>query len=378
MLSSGRCPPFFTLSDMFCIAAFLVFGILAIFSATYRPLAKQAWHCVLRRVSFRPCDINFSDEVRGRLIGKLVFRHPRVAKFLDRWLDWISFAFVALSVWSVLYLAVAGLNLWVYGTCNPGNVESCSLSGEACGVDQASLSLGDAVKEGKIGTWAAGPFSRFAETLSRIPDRLKTWDPTAYVAPTGTTYIPLDPTKPTVLEVLDPSCRFCRKLFANMKEAGYETAANLTYLLYPIPNPKAESGYKFWSSPILASYVEAAKRVPLRANPSGVAPDWQLLERIFGERDDGTDWQTVFTMGLTEKELRETLRSFLTEIGYSTADVRRIESLAASSEIRDSLAVQKGIVEDQLRTIKIPTLLVGGRRYDRVVGVGTLVRAIRP
>ncbi len=357
---------------MFCIAAFLVFGILAIFSATYRPLAKQAWHCVLRRVSFRPCDIDFSEEVRGRLIGKLVFRHPRLARFLDRWLDWISFAFVVLSVWSALYLAVAGLNLWVYGTCNPSNVESCSLSGEACGVDQSSIGLLDAIKDGKLGTWIAGPFTRLAETVSRIPDRLKEWDASAYMAPTATTYAPFDDAKPAVLEVLDPSCRFCRKLFTNMKQAGLENAANLTYLLYPIPDPKAASGYKFWSSPILASYVEAVKRVPLRTNPSGVSPDWQLLEKIFGERTDGIDWQTVFTMGLTESDLRATMRGFLSEIGYAPQEVRAVESLAGSAEVRDALAVQKGIVEEQLRTIKIPTLLIGGRRFDRVVDPETL------
>jgi hypothetical protein len=44
---------------MFCIAAFIVFATLAIFSASFRPLAAKAWHCVLRRVTFRPCDISF-------------------------------------------------------------------------------------------------------------------------------------------------------------------------------------------------------------------------------------------------------------------------------------------------------------------------------
>jgi pimeloyl-ACP methyl ester carboxylesterase len=40
--------------------------------------------------------------------------------------------------------------------------------------------------------------------------------------------------------------------------------------------------------------------------------------------------------------------------------------------VRQSLAAQRAIVEERIRTIKIPTLLIGGRRYDRVVSEETL------
>ena len=37
-------------------------------------------------------------------------------------------------------------------------------------------------------------------------------------------------------------------------------------------------------------------------------------------------------------------------------------------EIASALAEQRRIVEEEIRTIKIPTFLYGGRRYDRVIG----------
>ncbi len=41
---------------MICIFAFFVFAFLAIFSVTYRPLAKEAFECVFRRITLRPCE----------------------------------------------------------------------------------------------------------------------------------------------------------------------------------------------------------------------------------------------------------------------------------------------------------------------------------
>lgn len=355
---------------MFCIAVFIVFGILAVFSASYRPLAAKAWHCVLRRVTFRPCDISFGEEMKGRLTGKLLFTHPALARFLNRWIDWLSFAFVALSIWSVVYVLNAGLNLWVYDTCDPRSAESCSLSGEACGVEQERLGMVQAVSEGRILEWATGPVTRLGETLSRIPDRLRAWDASDYLAPTATFRHPFDAAKPTVLEVIDPGCRFCKKLTRHLEEAGVMERANVSYLLYPISLPDGD--HKFVHSPLMASYIEAAKRVPAPSAPD-TPGDWQLLAKIFEEpAGDNEDIQTRFNIGMTRTDAEATLKRFLSEIGYTPADVDRIASLAAAAEVQDSLAEQRRIVEERIRTIKIPTLLLGGRRYDRVVDVETL------
>ena len=357
---------------MFCIAAFIVFAVLGIFSASYRPLVKKAWHCVLRRVTFRPCDINFSEEIKGKLLGKLIFTHPRLARFLDRWIDWLAFIFVVLSIWSLLYVANAGLNLWVYDTCNPKSAESCSLSGEACGVEQERLGFVHAVQTGRTGEWLVGPAVRFSQTVSRIPDRLKTWDAKEYLSPTATFYRAEDPAKPYALEIIDPSCTFCKKLTNNVQLAGAFERTNVSYLLYPIPRA-GSGGYKFPQSYLMASYIEATKSVPLTGGDKSVSPDWQLLEQIFSkEISGGLDLQTKFVMGFTAQQAEETLQSLLAKIGYVPEQISQISVLANSREIRDHLAIQKEIVEKKVRTIKIPTLLYGGRRFDRVVGVEKL------
>jgi len=362
---------------MFCIATFIVFGILSIFSATYRPLAKAAWHCTWRRMTLRPCDISFSEEMRGKLLSKLVFTWPRLAKFLDRWLDWISFAFVALSMWSLLYVANAGLNLWVYDTCNPSNAESCSLSGEACGVDQAKVGLIQAVQEGRIGEWATGPFVRFGETLSRIPDRLRAWKPEEYLSPKATFYRPRNPSKPYVLEVLDPGCKFCKKLTGNLKEAGVLDALNVSYLLYPIKKP-GEDGFHFPNSYLMASYIEATKDVLLPSVENNVPPDWQLLEHIFENTGEEVDLQTRFNMQFSPEEAERTLQGLLRSIGYSEAEVEQIARLSRSPDIAQRLQEQRRIVEEEIRTIKIPTLLLGERRFDRAVDIEKLKKYSPP
>lgn len=352
---------------MFCIASFIVFAILAVFSASFRPLAAKAWHCVLRRVTFRPCDISFGEEMKGKLIGKLIFTRPRLARFLNTWIDWLSFTFVTLSIWSLVYVANAGLNLWVYDTCDPRSAESCSLSGEACSINQARLGLVQAITEGRLGEWTTGPFTRFAETLSRIPDRLKTWNAREYLGPSATYYHPLDTEKPYALEIIDPGCTFCKKLTKNMKEAGAMDVLNVSYLLYPIPKA-GTGGTKFVHSGLIASYIEAIKHVPLANNTSAIAPDWQLIDQIFVDPPENeTDLQTTFNIGMTAAEAESMLHTLLRAIGYSDADVQRIATLASSQKVRDSLTAQRTIVEERIRTVKIPTLLLGGRRYDRVI-----------
>ncbi len=357
---------------MFCIAAFIVFSVLAIFSASFRPLAAKAWHCVLLRVTFRPCDISFGEEMKGKLVGKLIFTHPRLARFLSRWIDWLSFAFVILSIWSLLYVGNAGLNLWVYDTCSPSNVESCSLSGEACGVETESLGFFRAVSEDRFGEWFFGPFVRFVETVSRIPDRLRSWDAKEFLGQTATFYHEVDLTKPYVLEIIDPSCKFCKKLTAHLEEAGIFDRTNVSYLLYPIPLA-GTNGYKFPHSYLMASYIEATKDVSLSHGDKTVSADWQLLKKIFKSGNGGSvEIQEMFVMGFTALEAEKKLQSLLAEIGFQPQEVERISQLSRSKSIQERLDAQKVIVEQKIRTVKIPTLLFAGRRYDRVISIEKL------
>ncbi len=357
---------------MFCIAAFLVFAVLGIFSASYRPLVKKAWHCVVRRITFKPCDINFSEEVKGRMLGKIVLTHPRLYRFLDHWIDWLAFLFVLLSIWSVWTVFVSGLNYWVYDTCNPANVESCSLGGESCGIDQNSLTFTQALDQNELPRWIFGPVLRLGTAISRVPDRLRTWEAEAFVAPSRTYSRPFRPELPTALEVLDPSCQFCKKLLTNVEAAKVEDRYNFTYLLYPIPT-SGSGTYKFSNSYLMASYIEATKGMPSLTGASSTPADWLLLKKIFSG-SGSLDWQARFRLGMTKVQAEAQLKEFLAEIGFSPTSIDRIAVRAHSKEVEEKLATQRTIVERDLRTIKIPTMLIGGRRYDRVVSVNELSR----
>ncbi|MFN7161318.1 MAG: hypothetical protein ACK4NC_07005 [Candidatus Gracilibacteria bacterium] len=358
---------------MLCIASFIVFLILGIFSTYYRNLAGKAWYCVGRRLTFKPCDINFSQEIKGKIIGKMILTRPRLAKFIGKWIDWIAFAFVIATIWSIISVMITGLNLLVYDTCDPAAPESCSLGGESCGISANQMDLSTAIKFGKVGEWAVQPFVTFADTLSRVPARFQTWKAEEYLSPSATYYHTFDASKKIAVEAIDPGCIFCQKLFRNIKEAGFEKKYNLSYIVYPIVDTTTESGYKFKHSPLIASYLEAVKQVSIPANARDVPADWQLLEYIFiGKDGKDTELQYQINNVFTETEVTAKLHEILKSIGYSDADIVDIQSRASSEEVKRTLASQRHIVEKEMKTIKIPTIIFDERRYDRVVDVEKL------
>lgn len=354
---------------MFCIAAFIIFLILGIFSARYRKLAKKAWACVARKMTFRPCEIGFKEEAKNMLIGSLILTRPKLAKFLDKWIDTLATIFVILSLWSLLVVFQSGLNLFVYDTCTPQNAESCSLSGEACGVTSGGQTFFEAVKEFEVLSWTKEEVLFFVGTVSRIPDRFKDWKPEEYIDETATYYQPYDSQKPTALEVIDPGCKFCAKPFGNIKGAGFEERYNLTYIPYAIPSADASSGYKFPNSPLVISYLEAVKIIPLDSKDSKIPVDWRILERLFtGKASNGSSYQEQFNLLYSRQEAEEVLIGWLREMGYDEEQIRKIQTVVGSDTVKQRIEKQKETVEERIRTIKIPTIMFDGRRYDRVIG----------
>ncbi len=358
---------------MFCIAAFIIFAILGIFSASYRSLAKKAWKCTLRKMTFRPCDINFQEEAKARLLGRIIITKPRLAKFLDRWIGTFASVFVILSAWSLLVVLNSGLNLVVYDTCNPNNAESCSLAGEACGVSSGKPGFWLSLKEGYVLAWAKDKVFTLGETITMIPNRFKEWNPNDFTSEYNTYYRPYDSNKVVALEIIDPSCKFCAKLFGNIKDTSFADKYNLTYLVYPIPHNKHDNGYRFPHSRMIASYLEAVKLNPLAS--ATVPVDWQILERMFtGKDSDNIDYQIKFNTLYSAEEAEAVIRSWLGDMGYSEEEVDKIQQAAVSEEVNESLASQKDIVENKIQTIKIPTIMFDGRRYDRAVGQEKLAK----
>jgi hypothetical protein len=113
---------------MICILAMVVFGILGLFSATHRPLAKEAFDCVFRRLTLRPCNSGFDQKMKGKIVGKLLTRSPRSARFVNKNFEILSWIMVAIFFISMIYSGMAVYNIGVHGTCTPENPEMCAFT----------------------------------------------------------------------------------------------------------------------------------------------------------------------------------------------------------------------------------------------------------
>ncbi len=103
---------------MICIIALIVFGIMAIFSAKYRPVAKEALDCVFRRVTLRKCRSNLDVRLKGQITGKLMKKHPKLARFIYKKFEIISWILLAILLWSLVTSGIALYNYARYGNCN--------------------------------------------------------------------------------------------------------------------------------------------------------------------------------------------------------------------------------------------------------------------
>lgn len=110
---------------MICIIALVVFGILGIFSTTHREYARDAFDCVFRRVTLRPCNTGFDQKMRGKIVGRIFTHSPKVAGAVNKHFEAISWFFTILMIASFAYTAYGMYNLAVFGTCDPANPQNC-------------------------------------------------------------------------------------------------------------------------------------------------------------------------------------------------------------------------------------------------------------
>ena len=101
-----------------CIVALIVFGIMGIFSASQRALAKEALTCVFKRVTFRACNTGFAEKVKGKLLAKVLKRSTFMAKILNKYYEVFSWIFFVLMVGSTFWVFLGVYNFYVYGSCN--------------------------------------------------------------------------------------------------------------------------------------------------------------------------------------------------------------------------------------------------------------------
>ncbi|MEH3090376.1 MAG: hypothetical protein PGN24_12575 [Microbacterium arborescens] len=364
---------------MVCIVAFVVVLLGSAVSARYRRLLGRAASCAWRRVRLRACDTTFREDVKASLLAPLATRAPRLVRPASIGIEVVAWLLVLSMIVSVYLLGRSGLNLFVYGTCDKQDAQSCSLAAEMCSIDgapgfAATLATGDVV--GAFGQEAAS----LAETIAAVPSRLRTWDAAEYVSLAPSYLGGYRPDLPTAVEIIDPGCRFCAQLLRNVHESGFAENHNLTYLVYPIP---AETGSRFANSPLVARFLTAirlhdadlhgADRGPgaAPAAPTETA-DWHVLEQIFtGTVADGTAAQTWLNAA-DPAAAQQQLDAWVAEAGYTPDDIAAVHALAGSDAVAAELARVEVMVRDDIRTLAIPSLIAGGSLRSGLVDVDTL------
>jgi hypothetical protein len=366
---------------MFCIAAFIVLLFMGAVSARYRGYLKKAWTCTFRRVTFRPCDTTFKQDVKDHLLAPIAVRSPGLVRPASIALEVIAVLIILTTIWSGYTVVKSGLNLYVYGTCNKSDSASCSLGAEACSIPDETPGFVDSLVALDVVGAFGNEFASLGETLSALPARFQDWQAADYL-PANASYLnTYDSAKESALEVIDPGCTFCRQLFANIREAGFDDEYNLSYIAYPIAGT---DGYKFPNSLLVTQYLEALKLDPTGlsaaaleastgdASTEATPVDWQLLERIYtGENDKGVSWQSRIN-SMDNADVVELLHGWLTEFGLSSEQIETVTTSAASEEVAEIIASNKKLVEVDIHTVKIPTIIFDGRRHDGVVSVDGL------
>jgi len=355
---------------MVCIVAFFVVLVLSAVSAKYRKLLGRAWGCFARRVTFRACDTSFRDDVKSSMLAPLAVRAPRLVRPASIAIEIVAWIMVLSLIVSLYLLGRSGLNLFVYGTCDKQDAQACTLAAQSCSIGGedpgfwASIGTGDVV--GAFGR----EFASLGDTISTIPSRLREWDAADYAAP-GATYLGgYVEGRPVALEVLDPGCRFCAELFRNMQASGFHETHNVTYLVYPI---RSDFGYKFANSPLVASYLTAVRAwEAANGGSAGETGDWYILEQLFTtDAADGQttqEWMNAASAGDAEARLQE----WLADAGYTPDEVAEIVALTTSDEVAAMLEATRTVVEDEIRTVAIPSLIGGGRLHSGLVDVDAL------
>ncbi|MDP2749244.1 MAG: DsbA family protein [Nanoarchaeota archaeon] len=103
---------------MICIIALIVFGILGIFSASYRIIAKEAFDCVFRKITFRKCDTGLDQRLKSQITGKLMRHNYTAGSWVFRHFEILSWIFTIMMIVSLGYSAQGIYNYAKYGNCN--------------------------------------------------------------------------------------------------------------------------------------------------------------------------------------------------------------------------------------------------------------------
>lgn len=112
---------------MLCLLSMTVFGFLGIFFTGYRQLAVESFNCFTQRVKTGDCDADFEARLRATIIGKAMEKDRRLAKFLNMYMEYITWIMLLMLLISAFFLAMGIYNFLMYGDCSPATEGGCAL-----------------------------------------------------------------------------------------------------------------------------------------------------------------------------------------------------------------------------------------------------------
>jgi protein-disulfide isomerase len=112
-----------------CIIAFFVFAVMSIFSAKYRPLAKESFRCVFRTLMLKPCDTGLDQRIKAEVVAAVLRFSAPLAKLINRYFTALTWLFVAITLISLAYTVLGIYNFYFYGNCDgPQAINACILN----------------------------------------------------------------------------------------------------------------------------------------------------------------------------------------------------------------------------------------------------------
>jgi hypothetical protein len=103
---------------MFCIVAAVVLSILGIFSASNRKLAAEALDCVFHRITFRPCTTGFDEKMKAKILGKVITRSEKSARWLNKHFELLAWIFFVIMLAATVMFVRGFVLFYTTGNCN--------------------------------------------------------------------------------------------------------------------------------------------------------------------------------------------------------------------------------------------------------------------
>ncbi|MFC1612459.1 DsbA family protein [Patescibacteria group bacterium] len=305
---------------MFCLAGLIIFGLLGIFSATHKQLAKDAAHCVFRRATFRKCTIGFKEKFKGIILSRLINRSERIARAFNKHFELFSWIFVILTIVSILWIGKGVYNFYIYGSCS--------------GLNKSNFCVFDPTGE---------------NNKTSLIDETCTIDPPSEASLTADPLTIEDyPTKNLnasnkIVFIGCYNCKYTKKSYPIIKELLEKYSVQFTFIHFPV---KTETDYLTGYGACI--YKESQEKF------------WEFNERLFGAESEK----------MSDKDF---VRGLMHSLGI---DDKKIEECAKDEGLQEKILDQYEDIK-QTGIYGTPTIFINGKAFVGPKPTRVYKRALR-